>query len=308
VGVTKSTDERKESSHGKITRSDEEGFGLRLREPLARRELRNFSPHTRSIYLACVRRFALYFHRSPEELGDPEIREYLHYLIKERNVSQGAVTQAYGALKFFYETTLKRDWEGFRIPKGKMGRRLPVVLSQQEVEALFGAIKNLKHRAILMTIYSAGLRISEALHLKLSDIDSQRMTIRVEHGKGNKDRYTLLGKRNLDILREYWRKYRPRDWLFCNPSRKRPLSTTAVREVFNKALRQAGIKKPAMIHTLRHSFATHLLEAGTDLYHIQHLLGHTNPKTTAVYLHLSRKELTKVTSPLDLLGEPEKPT
>ena len=271
-------------------------------------ELRNFSPHTRRTYLACVRRFALYFHRSPEELGDSEIREYLHYLIKERNVSQGAVTQAYGALKFFYETTLKRDWEGFRIPKGKMGRRLPIVLSQQEVEALFGAIKNLKHRAILMTIYSAGLRISEALHLKLSDIDSQRMTIRIEHGKGNKDRYTLLGKRNLDILREYWRKYHPKDWLFCNPSRKKPLSTNAVRRVFYKALRQAGIKKPAIVHTLRHSFATHLLEAGTDLYHIQHLLGHTNPKTTAVYLHLSRKELTKVTSPLDLLEEPEKPT
>jgi integrase/recombinase XerD len=215
-------------------------------------ELRNFSPHTRRTYLACVRRFALYFHRSPEELGDPEIREYLHYLIKERNVSQGAVTQAYGALKFFYETTLKRDWEGFRIPKGKMGKRLPVVLSQQEVEALFGAIKNLKHRAILMTIYSAGLRVSEALHLKLTDIDSQRMMIRVEHGKGNKDRYTLLGKRNLDILREYWKKYRPQDWLFCNPSRKGPLSTNAVREVLKKALRQAGIKKPALVHTLRH--------------------------------------------------------
>lgn len=271
-------------------------------------ELRNFSPRTRSIYLACVRRFALYFHRSPEELGDLEIREYLHYLIKERNVSQGAVTQVYGALKFLYGTTLKRDWEGFRIPKGKMGRRLPIVLSQREVEALFGAIKNLKHRAILMTIYSAGLRVSEALHLKPSDIDSQRMMIRVEHGKGDKDRYTLLGKRNLDILREYWKKYHPQDWLFCNPSRKKPLSTTAVREAFKKALRQAGIKKPAMIHTLRHSFATHLLEAGTDLYHIQHLLGHTNPKTTAVYLHLSRKELTQVTSPLDLLEGPEKPT
>jgi site-specific recombinase XerD len=176
------------------------------------------------------------------------------------------------------------------------------------VEALWGAIKNLKHRAILMTIYSAGLRISEALHLKLTDIDSQRMMIRVAHGKGNKDRYTLLGKRNLEILREYWKKYRPVDWLFCNPSRKKPLSTTAVRRAFAKALRKAGIRKPATVHTLRHSFATHLLEAGTDLYHIQQLLGHTNPRTTAVYLHLSRKELSKVTSPLDLLEEPEKPT
>ena len=121
-------------------------------------ELKNYSPRTRAIYLACVKRFALHFHRSPEELGDQEIREYLHYLIQERSVSHGAVTQAYGALKFFYETTLKRDWEGFRIPKGKMGKRLPVVLSQQEVDALLGAIKDLKHRAILMTIYSAGQR------------------------------------------------------------------------------------------------------------------------------------------------------
>ena len=205
-------------------------------------ELRNFSPHTRATYLACVRRFALYFHRSPEELGDPEIREYLHYLIKERNVSQGAVTQAYGALKFFYETTLKRDWEGFRIPKGKMGKRLPVVLSQQEVEDLFGAIKNLKHRAILMTIYSAGLRVSEALHLKLSDIDSDRMMIRVEHGKGNKDRYTLLGKRNLDILREYWKKYRPQDWLFCPP---------LARNLFQQRLSGRFLAKPSVKQGLR---------------------------------------------------------
>jgi len=147
-------------------------------------ELKNYSPYTRAIYLACVKRFARYFQRSPEHLGDQEIREYLHYLIKERNGSQRTVTQAYGTLRLFYETTLKRDWEGFRIPKGKMVKRLPVVLSQQEVEVLFGAIKNLKHRAILMTIYSAGLRISEAIYLKPSDIDGQRMVIRVEHGKG----------------------------------------------------------------------------------------------------------------------------
>jgi site-specific recombinase XerD len=232
-------------------------------------------------------------------LGDPEIREYLHYLIKERNVSQGAVTQAYGALKFFYETTLKRDWEGFRIPKGKMGKRLPVVLSQQEVKALFGVIKNLKHRAILMTIYSAGLRVSEALHLKLSDIDSQRMMIRVEHGKGDKDRYTLLGKRNLDILREYWKKYRPRDWLFCNPSLKRPLSSAAVRKVFNKALPQAGIKKPAIVHTLRHTFASRLAQMGTDPYAIQKLMGQKTFTTTQGYAHHYSESLKKAMEALD---------
>jgi len=271
-------------------------------------ELKNYSPKTRSCYLASVRSFALHFHRSPDELGDQEIREYLHYLIQDKKVSQSAVNQAYSALKFFYETILKRDWDGFRIPRVKMRKRLPVVLSQQEIQALFSVIRNLKHRAILMTIYSAGLRVSEVVHLKVSDIDSQRMMIRVEQGKGDKDRYTLLAQRTLDILREYWREYRPREWLFFGHSFERPLSSRSVQVVFDKALDQAGIKKAATVHTLRHSFATHLLEAGTDLYRIQHLLGHTTPKTTTIYLHLSRKDLVRVISPIDLLEESGKPT
>jgi site-specific recombinase XerD len=159
-----------------------------------------------------------------------------------------------------------------------------------------------------MTIYSAGLRLNEAIHLKVSDIDSQRMMIRVEQGKGDKDRYTLLANRTLDLLREYWREYRPKDWLFYGYSFERPLSSRSIQRVFDKALHQAGIKKPATVHTLRHSFATHLLEAGTDLYHIQHLLGHTTPKTTTIYLHLSRKDLVRVISPIDLLEEPGKLT
>jgi len=271
-------------------------------------ELKNYSPKTRSCYLASVRSFALHFHRSPDELGDSEIREYLHYLLTDRKVSQSTMSQAYSGLKFFYETTLKKDWDGFRIPRVKMRKKLPVVLSQQEVQVLFSVIRNLKHRAILMTIYSAGLRLNEAVHLRVSDIDSQRMMIRVEQGKGAKDRYTLLAKRTLDILREYWRAYRPRDWLFYSRSFERPLSSRTVQVVLERALYQAGIQKPATVHTLRHSFATHLLEAGTDLYHIQHLLGHTTPKTTAIYLHLSRKDLVSVISPIDLLEEPGKPT
>jgi site-specific recombinase XerD len=271
-------------------------------------ELKNYSPKTRSCYLASVRSFALHFHRSPDELGDHEIREYLHYLLTDKKVSQSAMNQSYSALKFFYETTLKRDWDGFRIPRVKMRKKLPVVLSQQEVQALFSIIRNLKHRAILMTIYSAGLRVSEAVHLKVSDIDSQRMMIRVEQGKGDKDRYTLLAKRTLDILREYWREYRPCDWLFYGHSSERPLSSRTVQVVLDRALHQAGIKKPATVHTLRHSFATHLLEAGTDLYYIQHLLGHKSPKTTAIYLHVSRKDLARVISPIDLLEGPGKLT
>jgi len=271
-------------------------------------ELKNLSPRTRSCYLTWMKSFALHFHRSPDELGEKEIREYLHYLIQEKKASQSGVSQAYSALKFFYETTLKRDWNGFRIPRVQKGKKLPVVLSLQEVQAIFSATRNLKHRAVLMTIYSAGFRISEAVHLKVLDIDSQRMVIRVQQGKGQKDRYTLLAQRTLEILRDYWREYRPQGWLFPGKPATEPLSVSSVQKVFEKVLLRARIKKQVSVHTLRHSFATHLLEEGTDLYHIQRLLGHTSPKTTAIYLHLSRKDLGGVTSPIDLLEETGKST
>ena len=271
-------------------------------------ELKNYSPKTRACYLVSVKGFALHFHRSPAELADQEIREYLHYLIHEKKVSQSVISQAYSALKFLYETTLKKDWNGFRIPRAKMGKKLPVVLSLEEIQAILSATRNLKHRALLMTIYSAGLRVSEVVHLKVSDIDSQRMVIRVQQGKGEKDRYALLAKRTLEVLREYWRAYRPEDWLFPGQPAKGSLSISSVQKIFEKVLDQTGIKKHATVHTLRHSFATHLLEVGTDLYHIQRLLGHTTPKTTAIYLHLSRKDLGGVTSPIDLMEETGKPT
>jgi len=271
-------------------------------------ELKNYSPKTRACYLASVKSVVLHFHRSREQLSDQEIREYLHYLIHEKKASQSVISQAYSALKFLYETTLKRDWNGFRIPRAKMGKKLPVVLSLQEIQVILSATRNLKHRALLMTIYSAGLRVSEVVHLKVSDIDSQRMMIRVQQGKGEKDRYTLLARRTLEVLREYWRAYRPKDWLFPGQPAKGSLSVSAVQRIFEKVLDQAGIKKHATVHTLRHSFATHLLEAGTDLYHIQRLLGHTTPKTTAIYLHLSRKDLGGVSSPIDLLETTGKST
>jgi len=183
-------------------------------------ELKNYSPKTRSCYLTSARNFALHFHRSPAELTDEEIREYLRYLIQEKKVSQSAISQTYSSLKFLYETTLRRDWKGFRIPRAKMGKSLPVVLSEEEIEAIFSATRNLKHRALLMTTYSAGLRVSEVAHLKVSDIDSQRMVIRVAQGKGAKDRYTLLGQRTLEVLRDYWRAYRPKEWLFPGQAAK----------------------------------------------------------------------------------------
>jgi site-specific recombinase XerD len=271
-------------------------------------ELKNYSPKTRVCYLTAVKSFALHFHRSPDQLSEEEIREYLHYLIQDKKASQSVISQAYSALKFFNETTLKRDWNGFRIPRAKMRKRLPVVLSPQEIQAILSAPRNLKHRALLMTIYSAGLRVSEVVHLKVSDIDSQRMVIRVQQGKGAKDRYTILARRTLEVLRDYWRAYRPEEWLFPGQPAKGALSISSVQKIFEKALHRAGVKKPATVHTLRHSFATHLLEAGTDLYHIQRLLGHTTPKTTAIYLHLSRKDLGGVSSPLDLLETTGKPT
>ncbi|MCL0060935.1 site-specific integrase [Dehalococcoidia bacterium] len=270
-------------------------------------ELKNYSPKTRSCYLACVKNFALHFRQAPDRMGESEIREYLHFLIKEKRASQSAINQTYSALKFFYQTTIERDWNGLRIPRIRTGKRLPVVLSQQEIRAIFSATRNLKHKSLLMTIYSAGLRLSEAAHLKVSDVDSQRMTIRIRHGKGDKDRYSLLAECTLDILRNYWREYRPVDWLFPGNPKDMPISSRSIQKVFEKALHEAGIKKKATVHTLRHSFATHLLEAGTDLYHIQHLLGHTTIKTTAIYLHLSRRDVARVKSPIDLFQEPGKP-
>jgi len=159
-----------------------------------------------------------------------------------------------------------------------------------------------------MTIYSGGLRLNEATHLKVSDIDSKRMTIRVHHGKGNKDRYTLLGKCTLQILRIYWKLHHPADWLFPSTRLDQPISHSSIQRVFKAVLHKSGIKKKASVHTLRHSFATHLLEAGTDLYHIQRLLGHTTINTTSIYLHMTRKDLTRIINPIDLFEGPEKPT
>jgi integrase/recombinase XerD len=266
-------------------------------------ELKNYSPKTVSCYLHWMLQFVRHNGRSPVEMGDEEIRDYLHHLIKVKEVSQSSINQAYSAMKFFYATTLEREWNCTKIPRIKNSKKLPVVLAMEEVEALLGCIDNLKHRAILMTIYSGGLRIGEATRLKISHLDSKRMTIRVENGKGSKDRYTLLGHRTLALLRDYWRAYRPEEWLFPGANPAEPISPASVRMVFKRALQKAGIGKNATVHTLRHSFATHLLESGTDLYYIQRLLGHTTAKTTSVYLHIAEKDIARVRSPIDLFRE-----
>jgi len=268
-------------------------------------ELRGYSPHTCRCYVGCVRAFVSHFQRSPEELGTEHIRTYLHYLVRERQLSQGAINQAYSALKILYETTLGRSWDTLRLPRGKKPKQLPLVLSQDELERLFAAVSYLKHRALLVTLYSAGLRVSEATHLKVSDIDSSRMLIRVRQGKGRKDRYTLLAQRTLPLLRAYWRKHQPHDWLFPGRPDDQPIQEQTARLVFRQALNRAQIIKPASPHSLRHSFATHLLEQGIDLCHIQRLMGHASIRTTVRYIHVSQRHIAQVNSPLDAWYTPE---
>ncbi len=270
-------------------------------------KLRRFSPKTIACYLACMKGVAKHFRKSPAELGDEEIRAYLHYLMEERKASQSVLVQTYSALKFFFENTLQKQWNAFRIPRCKQRRKLPGVLTRGEVESILSATKNLKHRAILMTIYSAGLRIGEVTRLKVSDIESGRMMIRVNEGKGLKDRYTLLGERNLEMLRRYWKAYRPLEWLFPGRNGSEPVSISAIQRVFKTSLEKAGIKKKASVHTLRHCFATHLLESGTDLYYIQRLLGHKSAGTTSVYLHITGKDIGKIKSPIDAPVENQEP-
>lgn len=269
--------------------------------------LKGMSPKTISTYLGCMKSVAAHFGKSPADLSDDEIREYLHYLMQVRKTSQAVISQSYSALKFFFEHTLQRQWNHARIPRSKQPKRLPGVLSREDVESIFSATKNLKHRAILMTIYSAGLRIGEATRLKVCDIDSGRMMIRVNEGKGRKDRYTLLGERNLELLRTYWKAYRPSEWLFPGNDSSEPVSISAVQRVFSASLRKAGIRKKASVHTLRHCFATHLLDSGTDLYYIQRLLGHKSAGTTSVYLHVTGKDIGKIKSPIDSSGGNQEP-
>ena len=272
----------------------------RMREDL---QLRGLSPKTQETYLFQVTRFARYFNRLPDRLGEREVREYLLHLVNEKHVSHSILTQTYSALKFIYETTLKRPWVVRKMPYPKTPRRLPTVLDKKEVAALFAATVNLKHRAILMMTYSAGLRVSEVAHLKITDIDGARMIVLVRQGKGKLDRYSLLSKVALDAVRTYIGCYKPTDWLFPGVPQIKPLSSTSIQSMFHAARTRAGITKPATVHTLRHSFATHLLEEGCDLHHVQLLLGHKSPATTTVYLHVSRKDLAKIVSPLDI---PEK--
>ena len=268
-------------------------------------QVRNLSPHTQTSYVQQVSLFARYFHQPPEALGPEEIRSYQVYLTNEKKLAAGSILIAVAALRFLYKVTLKKDWT-FEdiIPAPKKPQTLPVVLAPSEVLQFLDCVAGTKHRAILTTCYAAGLRISEAVHLKPTDIDSQRMVIRVEQGKGQKDRYVMLSPKLLETLRSYWRAVRPKFWLFPGDVAGQPITKDAVERVCQKARQRSGLTKPITPHSLRHAFAVHLLESGTDVRTIQLLLGHRSLATTAHYLRIATTKVCSTSSPLDLLPQP----
>jgi site-specific recombinase XerD len=265
-------------------------------------KLRNLAPRTIEVYVARVASFARYFARSPEDLGRDEVRAYLLHLVHDKHVGWSTFNQTVAGLRFLFEVTLGREGVLVHIACPKQPKKLPVVLSLEEVARFFAAVVGIKHRAILMTAYAAGLRISEVVALRVEDIDSQRMVLRIRQAKGRRDRYVMLSPRLLALLREYWKAARPTEWLFPGDVPGRPLTAGTVHRVCVQAARDAGLGKHVTVHTLRHSFATHLLEAGTDIRTIQVLLGHRNLKTTAVYTHVSPLAVETTRSPLDRLG------
>jgi len=265
--------------------------------------IRNLSENTQKRYVDRVAAFGRHFGTSPEYLGPKDIRAYQLHLVDEKGISASYLNVTVCALRFLYGVTLKREWEISRIPLARREKRLPVVLSTEESEQFFRAIRSMKYRTILMTAYATGLRVSEVSHLKVSDIDSSRMAIRVEQGKFRKDRYVMLCPTLLSMLRDYWKRYRPTHWLFPGNDSQHPISSGSVRQVCRDASLVCGVQKRITPHTLRHSFATYLLEAGTDLRTIQILLGHKSPASTARYTHIALANISKTPSPLDALPD-----
>lgn len=261
------------------------------------------SENTQAIYLRSIRQISDYCHKSPLDLSTEAVKDYLFYLIEERHVSHACVNQTYYALKFFFEKVIKKAMIMEPVPRARFARkRLPQVLSRDEVKALLNSVSNLKHKSILLTIYSGGLRVSEASRLRVSDIDSKRMLIRVNQGKGRKDRYTILSNANLKYLRAYYKAYRPETWLFNGWIKEKPIGIRTIQQVFYKAKEKAGIKKNVSVHSLRHSFATHLIESGMDIHQVQKFLGHSSIMTTTVYLHLKHNKNKGFHKVLDFPG------
>jgi len=270
-------------------------------------KIRGFSPHTQRTYLERVRDYVKYHGRSPDQLNPEHIKQYQWHLTNDKQLSASYFNQVSAALRFFYLEVLGKDWNIKRIPYRKLEKKLPVVLDQSEMIPFLEAPRNIKHRAILKTIYSAGLRVQEAIHLRPGDIDSKRMVIHVRQSKGRKDRYVPLSPHLLEVLREYWQQTSPKPsyWLFPGQNLQKPINRKSVQLICVAATKKAGINKHVTPHTLRHSFATHLLEAGVSILVIQRLLGHASLRTTAVYIHVAQNYITDVVSPLDVLLDRE---
>jgi len=276
--------------------------------------IRGFAESTRISYLERMRSLVRHFGKPPDQLGPEEVKQYLLFLATNRRLKWSTFNLYVCAFRFFYRQVLRIPWDvRVEIPYQRTGKRLPVVLSGEEVVKLLDAANTLKHRAILMALYSAGLRVSEALHLRPADIDSQRMMIRIDQGKGRKDRYVMLSSKLLETLRRYWREERPQQrphpWLFPGKKPGVPLTRDTVEWAFAVAQRHAGIAKRVSPHSLRHSFATHLLERGVNIRVIQQLLGHRSLQSTEIYTHVAQTCVRDTKSPLDdLLPEIEEAT
>lgn len=265
-----------------------------------RRELvsRKYSYKTIKAYLYFNRHFIGFIHKSPSEINDNDIKNYLVYIAEERQSATSTLNQAINALKFYYGNILKRKFV-FEVKRPRKDKKLPVVLSKEEIAKILDSVDNIKYKAILVLTYSAGLRVSEVVKLKPEDIDGNRMLVFVKGAKGRKDRYTSLSDVTLKFLREYWKEYRLTKWLFPGPDKERHITIRTAQRIFEIACERGGVKKEVTIHSLRHSFATHLLENGIDLRYIQELLGHKSSKTTKIYTHVSSKDFKKIQNPLD---------
>jgi integrase/recombinase XerD len=267
-------------------------------------EVMRYSKSTLKHYVLCLSEFIAYFEykqMSIEQLTSDDILMYMNYRVNVDGISETYQNQLINAIKFYYEKVLGRDRDRYVIDRPRSTYKLPTVFSEDEVAEILKHVHNKKHYAMLVTIYSAGLRVSELINLKIKDIDSKLNVIWIRSSKGKKDRSTLLSERTLTILREYYKAYKPRHYLFEGMDGKQ-YSARSIQNILKKAMQEAGIQRRGSVHTLRHSFATHLLENGVDLRYIQFLLGHVSPKTTEIYTHVSTKKLSKITSPFDRLS------
>ena len=267
-------------------------------------ELRGLSKNTQDEYYSRVKIFQNYFDKPATELGEKDIRNFLHYLTTERKLASGSVNSYNSGLRFLYGVTLDINLNYKQIPRHRNRRNFPDILNQEEINNLFNSCDNLRDKCILMTIYGSGLRLSEAACLKVSDIDSNKMQLFVRKGKGSKDRYALLAQSNLEILRDYWNSYHPKEWLFYSRNHTNThITSRSIQNIFHKYIDKTNITKKVTVHGLRHSFATHLLESGVSILHIMQLLGHANISTTCFYLHLLKIHSLNIKSPLDTLKE-----